>query len=253
MSNNDASALTGERFIDPPGELSTTRHDLHRLAAYAIAPARHAATGRFGLRSTPGGFGTPPFEPDRQIRTDGLTLIDRQGTDTRSVPITTLNDAAAFLQSELRSDAGAEHDSPELGDTNTPLKIDSAAADYLADWFAVAFDALGAVQLDDASTEASPPQLWPGHFDPAIEIGDENRRASYGASPGDHNSDEPYLYVSLWWPDRLDLGDDPRWNATAFTGAVLPVSSFAPDRSAVEIAADFWRTTRHAVNGSAVT
>ena len=35
---------------------------------------------------------------------------------------------------------------------------------------------------------------------PAIEIGDENHRGSYGASPGDDAIPEPYLYVSVWWP-----------------------------------------------------
>jgi len=37
---------------------------------YVVAPTRYAATGRFGLRSTPDGFGTPAFD-GRRIRIEG--------------------------------------------------------------------------------------------------------------------------------------------------------------------------------------
>ena len=112
----------------------------------------------------------------------------------------------------------------------------------------MAFAALEAVRADEASVDPSRPQLWPGHFDPAIEAGDEDHRASFGASPGDHSIDEPYLYVSAWWPDRLDLDrSDPMWNAPSFTGAMLRLSDF-PDGDPVAVAADFFRTARNALS-----
>ena len=44
------------------------------------------------------------------------------------------------------------------------------------------------------------------------------RRASYGASPGDASTPEPYLYVGPW--GEVDSAE-PFWNATGFTGATL--------------------------------
>lgn len=233
------------RLPSTPESLVATRLSLHRLGAYVIAPARHAATTKFGLRFTLGGFGTPFFGPDRQIRVVGDRLVDQRGATADVAPITTLRAASEFLGSEIRTDAGAEHDSPPLDDIDEPLAIDTDAAAFLGAWFGMAFAALERVRADAGSTDPSRPQLWPGHFDPAIEVGDEDHRASYGASPGDHNSPEPYLYVSVWWPDRLDIDpDDPFWNATAFTGAVLPFSSFGDDTDPVDAAVGFWLGVR---------
>jgi hypothetical protein len=62
-------------------------------------------------------------------------------------------------------------------------------------------------------------QLWPEHFDMAVEIGDDSagRRAVFGVSPGDDNHDEPYVYVAPW----SAVGSSPFFNATAFAGAEL--------------------------------
>jgi hypothetical protein len=73
-------------------------------------------------------------------------------------------------------------------------------------------------------------QLWPEHFDPAVELGDPvaGRRASYGASPGDASYPEPYLYVSPWSKDDLV---HTYWNAS-FGGAMLGYRDLlaAPDQ-----------------------
>lgn len=243
----------------PSGEvLAATRIALHRLAAYVIAPTRHAATGRFGLRATPGGFGTPPFpEPttgaERQIRVEGTTLVDERGGGgdgaaagggSRTAAITTLAQAAEFLDTAIAPEVAAEHDTPPVGDPDEPLALDPAAADFLGAWFAMAFAALEALRADPATVDPSPPQLWPGHFDPAIEAGDADHRASYGASPGDPASGGPYLYVSIWYPDRLALGGGGPWNATSFTGAVLPLDRFPPDSDPVAAAVAWFTTTR---------
>jgi hypothetical protein len=64
-------------------------------------------------------------------------------------------------------------------------------------------------------------QLWPEHFDLAVEIGAERAgaRAGYGASPGDDEHAEPYLYVAPWGDvsEREEL-----FQASAFKGAELP-------------------------------
>lgn len=228
----------------PPATLSATRVALHRLATYVIAPVRHAANGKFGLRWTLGGFGTPFFGEDRQVRVVGAHLVDQIGDTSRHAPITTLAAAAEFLGTAIDAETAAEHDSPPVGDADEALSIDADAAEFLGRWFGMAFAALEAVRNDSSSVEASQPQLWPGHFDPAIEIGDEDHRASYGASPGDDAIDEPYLYVSIWWPDRIGIDtDDPFWNAPSFTGAIKRLSDFGDDNPVSEAAA-FWTTAR---------
>ncbi|MFW2381503.1 MAG: hypothetical protein ACN4GZ_07065 [Acidimicrobiales bacterium] len=244
--------LGGHRSLgEVPVSLSATRIDLHRLAAYVIAPARHSVNGKFGLRYTRGGFGTPFFGEDRQIRVQGDQLIDQVGSTVRNAPITSLAEAAAFLGTEIDPSTAAEKDSPALGDVDHPLTVPTDASDFLGRWYGMAFAALEAVRADEASVDPSRPQLWPGHFDPAIEVGDEDRRGSYGASPGDQSIDEPYLYVSAWWPDRLDLNtSDPMWNAPSFTGAILPLSRFGTDEDPVQIAIDFFRTVRNALTRS---
>ena len=231
----------------PPATLAGTRTALHRLAAYVVAPTRYAAAGRFGLRATPGGFGTPRFGEDRRVRVDGTTIIDERGADARVAPITSLAAAAAHLGSDIDADIAAEHDTPALGDIGADLGVDSDAAAWLADWFAMAFAALDQVRADAESVDPSIVQLWPGHFDPAIEEGDDDHRASYGASPGDDTIPEPYLYLSVWWPDRLGIADDPMWQTGTFVGRTMAVSAFPIGADPVAVAADFWRSGRDAL------
>ena len=231
-------------FGPQPEKLGATRHALHRLATYVIAPVRHAATGRFGLHSTPGGHGTPEFD-GRHVRVEGSELIHDVGGAERRHEISTLAAAAKFLESSVDPDTAAEHDSPEVGNVDEPLGIDAASSQYLGAWFEMAFAALRVVAADSESVDASEPQLWPGHFDAAIEVGDEDHRASYGASPGDHNIDEPYLYVSAWWPDKIGLDKaDPFWNAPKFVGSMLKLSDFPADADPIDVAANFWRESR---------
>ena len=230
--------------LDPlPDTIVQTRLALHRLATYVIAPIRYRSTERFGLRATSGGFGTPQFG-DRRIRVEGIEIIDEQDGNERRAPISSLSAAADFLGAEVDPDTAAEHDSPPLGDIAENLNVDLAASDWLGRWFGTAFEALTLVSGDAASVHASEPQLWPGHFDPAIEMGDENHRASYGASPGDDSIAEPYLYVSVWWPDRLGIGRDETWNAQPFVGRQLLLRDFAKGIAPIAVAADFWRETR---------
>ena len=244
--------LGGDRRLpERPAALATTREGLHRLAAYVIAPTRHAVTGKFGLRWTAGGFGTPFFGPDRQIRVEGGRLIDQVGNRVRSAPITNLRDAATFLGTAIDESTAAEHDTPPADDFDHDLGVDEDAATFLGHWFGMAFAGLELLRSDEETVDASRPQLWPGHFDPAIEVGDEDHRASYGASPGDASIPEPYLYVSVWWPDRLGLDTgDPFWDVTSFTGRLLPLSAFPEDEDPAIVAARFWSETRDRINQS---
>lgn len=235
----------------PPADLVDQRIALHRLATYVIAPARHQANGKFGLRWTKGGFGTPFFGADKQVRVEGGQLIVQEGDEAKSTDITSLQAAADFIGSKIDEEVAAEHDSPAMGDLDDDLGISAETATFLGRWWGFGTAALEQVRSDEESVDPSRVQMWPGHFDPAMEVGDENRRASYGASPGDAGLPEPYLYVSAWWPDRLDLesgtrgdSDEPFWNAEGYTGAILPLSTLVKADDQFEAAIAFFRQGR---------
>jgi hypothetical protein len=178
-----------KRLAPVPPALMQTRLALHRVAEHELSAAREAANGKIGLRYTRGGFGTPFFGEDRQLRVEGAQLV------------------------------AVEH-ACEV--SRRPLDVDPDAAAFLGDWYGFACSVLeqlraGAAPADAAATRV---QLWPEHFDLAAELGSEQdgKRANYGLSPGDEAHPEPYVYVAPWVaPEPGEL-----WNATGFNGAELP-------------------------------
>jgi hypothetical protein len=178
-----------------PVHFVNTVNALHAVAEHVIAPARHAATGKIGLRYTCGGFGTPFFGADRQVRMEGAQLV----IDERASGLTTMLEAASLVGIEPGRGTG-------VYEPNTPwdgaavLDVDPQAAAALADWYGFCTSVLE--QLRQDASDPSRVQLWPEHFDLAVDCGDDaaGRRANYGASPGDAGHDEPYLYVGPWQP-----------------------------------------------------
>ncbi len=208
-------ALTTARLEPLPEGYAATREALRRLAVYVLSPARKAVTGRIGLRSTDGGFGTPPFGDDEQLRVAAGTLIRRQGERSESAPITSLTAAAEFAGITLSDDPGVGHDIPGLGDPAEALLVDPAAVDALAAWYAFSTVVLEEFRagLNAAGHACSEVQLWPEHFDLGCNIEGVN----FGCSPGDAFSADPYVYVGPWNTDGLD---DDFWDAPF--GATLP-------------------------------
>ena len=105
---------------------TTTRLDLQRVATHVLARRRHAISGRFGLRATPGGIGTPAFgSPDvlEVVRTAGTSLVHELGGQLRVVPMAgaTLADLAALVDVDLSADFTVGKDTPDLGDVDAPL------------------------------------------------------------------------------------------------------------------------------------
>ncbi len=200
-----------------------TRLALHRVAAYVVSPTRRQAMGRMGLRATPGGFGTPSFSgPDgiTRVGVERVDLVVHSAGGRRTQPFSTLAAAGVFAGLDPDVDWAAEHDIPAPGDLGGALEIDAEDAEALARWFAFAWAILEDLSMDPDSVAASDPQLWPEHFDPAIEIGDPDgkTRASYGFSPGDVTKNAtagpeplPYLYVGPWYPDEKPESD--YWSA----------------------------------------
>jgi hypothetical protein len=76
-----------------------------------------------------------------------------------------------------------------------------------------------------------------------VEVPWGDGRITFGASPGDRTSDEPYLYVLP--PGPVDPSET--WNARGFTGAALPFSDFAGAGDQRAAALAFLRSRRDAV------
>lgn len=221
-----------------PENFVTTRQALHQIAFFAIAPARYKATGRMGLRATPGGFGTPEFE-GKVARVEGDQLVHSQDGNVATQTITTIREAAQFFGVDYEAEWFADfHDPLAPADPDDPLKTSLEAGLALGAWFSFGTDVLNELRShgteDDDISEV---QLWPEHFDPATELGDyeKGQRTSYGASPGDADHPEPYLFVASW--SEVDRSN-PYWNDPFFGGASLGyadlLSSEDPAKRAIE-------------------
>jgi hypothetical protein len=208
-----------------PDGLPATRDLLHQIAYFVLSPTRYREIGKMGLRATAGGFGTPEFD-GRVVRLDGLSLVDEAGDEVSTEPVTTIARATEFVGIPYDVDwfTGFGDRLPPI-DPDRVLEVDREGADFIATWFDFGFQVLATLRGQAGPhDDASEPQLWPEHFDAAIEMGSEDRglRASYGASPGDHAHDEPYVYVSSW--GAIERAN-PYWNDTAFNGASLDYRS----------------------------
>lgn len=213
----------------------STRDELQRVVTHVLARRRAALCGRFGLRATPGGIGTPAGGPDLEVvRVSGTRLLrevtgETATTTSLDLAGATLTAAAALVGVDLTEPFEAGHDTPPLGDPDEPLALDVGAARLLHDWFDLGWRLLDTT-LGALGPDARPSvvQLWPEHFDVGVDVatGGE-RRANLGASAGDGYLEEPYLYVGPW--DDARPGDPAYWNAPF--GAVLPYGELrsAPD------------------------
>jgi hypothetical protein len=172
-----------------PTGYGAIRESLHLVAARVLGAARYLDVGRMGLEAIPGGFATPEFG-GRRLAVVGDEL--RNGAST--MRLTTLGEAADF--------AGVDLDAPlppalvRAATPDTSVAVDQAAATVVADWYWAGRSALGSftnsIGPDDDPSE---PQLWPEHFDLALESGPPPGRANFGVSPGDDGIGEPYAYV----------------------------------------------------------
>ena len=231
--NEQLEYWCAERWLGPnhrlgpvPSGLIATRLSLHRLAEQVIAPARRHANGKVGLRYTRGGFGTPFFGADVQVRVQGTELIVCQDGVSRRAQLTSLTAAAEHLGPELLP-GHQELDA-------SPLELDAGGAAFLGHWYGLAASALEELRAGSGEHEPSRVQLWPEHFDMALELGRKatGARAAYGLSPGDEAHAEPYVYVApLSAPTP-----GPLWQASGFDGAELAYSDLlaaADQRDAV--------------------
>jgi hypothetical protein len=231
-----------ERWLGPrrrleqlPTRFAATRASLHALAEHVIVPVRHAATGRIGLRWTKGGFGTPFLAGNRQVRVEHGRLLDGD----RATTPTSLGHAAAFLGVKAGLPAGT-YQAATPCTPDAPLQVDAGAASALGDWFGFTVSLLEQIRSEALpAMEASRPQLWPEHFDLALEL--SGLRVNLGGSPGDAGHPAPYLYVGPWEPRT-----GPFWNEPF--GASLPYSVLLAAADQRATALEFLRAGRDALS-----
>jgi hypothetical protein len=235
-----------ERWLGPyrplgpvPPTLGVTRSGLHLVAERVISPVRRRANGKIGLRWTLGGFGTPFFGADAQVRVDGGQLVIQAQGEERRHALATVRDAAAAIGFDLR---GAHEQQ-----LDAPLEIDALASRFIGDWFGFVTSVLEQLRAEaPPKWEPSRVQLWPEHFDIAVELGSEqaDERAALGGSPGDGTHPEPYLYVAPWAarPTR------ERWQASAYPGAEMSYAELLAADDQRAAALEFFRTRLAALN-----
>jgi hypothetical protein len=234
------------RLVRLPAAFVSSRDAAHQLAFFAIAPKRHAEVGKLGLRWTRGGLGTP-FHPtdegDQQVRLDGDALIVQTGHEVDWITPTTVGEACAFLGVEYRPVwfEGFRDPLDPVG-PDVELALDAEAVRVLGDWFGFATGVLEELRRTPGAVDVGRVQLWPEHLDPAVELGSQEagQRASYGASPGDADHDEPYLYVAPW-SGPGPSADDPYWNDDTFGGASLPYAQLLDAEHQFATALEFLR------------
>jgi hypothetical protein len=198
-----------KRLEPLPATFTETRVALHQVAEAVVSPARKPEN-EIALRYTRGGFGTPFFEEDGmdcQVRVEHGVLVRQRGMEETTEPM--------------------------------PGEVDLAAASALGDFYGFACSVLEQLRADESDGDPSLVQLWPEHFDIAFELGSEaeGHRANFGASPGDDDHDEPYIYVGPWTAEV----SGELWNATAFNGAELRYSELLAVDDQRRAALDFMR------------
>lgn len=212
--------------------LGRTRRSWHVLAEHVVAPARYQSNGKIGLRFTRGGFGTPFFGDDEQIRVvlEGVVVI--RGSQAAVHPITTPHAAARAIGIEPGAPTEVYTPATPL-DPDAVLYVDDAAAQFLGDWFGFGASVLEELRTGPAAAAApARVQLWPEHFDLSVDFGDEaaGQRATYGASPGDDAHAVPYLYVTPWTEQHGAF-----WNEGAFASRSLTDFVTAGDQRAAAL------------------
>ena len=218
-----------------------TRDHLHQLAYFALSPARHRVEGRMGLRATATGFGTPEFD-GRVARVDGSLLVHEQGGNVATQEISTVREAAEFFGGDYVEVWFEKFKDPlaPIG-PDVALSVDADDSRLIGAWFRFGFEVLDSFRSDSQTADdASSTQIWPEHFDAAMETGDvdSGRRASYGFSPGDEAHPDPYVYVAAW--GEIDRSD-AYWNDEAFNGSSLGYAEIAASPDPFDAAIGFLR------------
>ena len=164
---------------------------------------------------------------------------DRPALHARRLRHAVLRQGRSRLPGPRRARRARPPDRPRGERTSRSPAWRSPPPRALGDFYGLACSVLEQLRADEADGDPSLVQLWPEHFDIAIDLGSDaaGQRATYGASPGDDDHHEPYLYVSPW--TREVSGE--LWNATGFKGAELGYSELIAADDQRRAALDFMR------------
>jgi hypothetical protein len=205
-----------KRLEPLPSSFADTRTILHKVAEAVVSPARKPEN-EIALRYTRGGFGTPFFEEDGadcQVRIENGELVRQRGNQETREPL--------------------------------PDSIDSGAASALGDFYGFACSVLEELRAVEPDGDPSLVQLWPEHFDIAFELGSGSaERANFGASPGDPDHPEPYLYVGPWTAEV----SGELWNGKGFKGAELTYAELLEADDQRRTTIDFFAERYRALQG----
>jgi hypothetical protein len=208
--------------ISDPAAFVATREALHAVAEHVVAKARYLDDGEIRLTAYAGGFATPLLSGGRRVRVIGTEIAVDTRETLRRAPITTVAAAAAFVGIEPGFPTELYQPATELH-ADAHLNVDDDGAAALATWYEFTAAVLRQFATEIPWAQPSEFILWPEHFDQAFftQEAAEQRRANFGASPGDGGHPDPYLYVGPWSTPPSDTF----WNAEHFTGAVLSLST----------------------------
>ena len=215
MTNHDERRPEGGGVTDDPA--AAVARDARREALGVVGGELDARV----LEPSPPAVSDGQWFADEQVRVAGTTLVRQRGETAEAVPITSLNQAAEFVLDGPPDTAWAEgFDVPPAADLDELLPLDADVAALLGDWYGFGWSVLEEVRAEPASVDAGRTQLWPEHFDAAFDCLPEDRRCTFGVSPGDAAVPEPYLYVLPWRFEEAPPSEF--WNSISFRGAILP-------------------------------
>jgi hypothetical protein len=232
-----------------------TRDTLHGYAR-VLGMIRGAQTPKqkhwwhISLRVTPGGITTTRipnretgFELRLELSTHRLVI---QADRARPTLIPLDGQSSAILGAQIMSTlenlgSRPDLDATKLGDSN-PAHYDRAAVERF--WQALSrIDAILKRFQEKLETNTSPVQLWPHHFDlamnwfsgrrvPGKNPADEEtskEQMNFGFSTGDDDISDPYFYITAYpLPAELvktQLPPEASWHMQDWTGALLPYAA----------------------------
>lgn len=185
--------------------LAATRDALHQVAEHVLAAAQYAELGTIRLRIVAGGFATIDTQPgNRRLAVINGQVVVTDDAGVRSAPLTTVRAAADFVGITAGLAPTAYRPATTLA-PDAPLAIDPDSVVVLSNWYRLADEALRRFAAEVGAPPLEP-VLWPEHFDVGITIDTVN----YGASPGDSEIADPYVYVG---PHGGPPRRDTFWNA----------------------------------------
>ncbi|MEM1333684.1 MAG: hypothetical protein AAGG08_09520, partial [Actinomycetota bacterium] len=144
---------------------------------------------------------------------------------------------------DVDAELSVGHDTPDLGDPDEMLVLDSGAVSVLDDWYQLGARAMDSAVASLPDAQAAVARLWPEHFDIGTDVAIDpanqpGARTNLGCAAGDGFHEEPYLYVGPWDADRP--GPAEFWNAPF--GATLGFGDLDAADNPLQAATEFYLT-----------